>query len=438
MLYTYTKVSPFGELAMYINKTIKISLLIIYLLAFPISIFASQEAVMSHKALIDKFVKSYKQSYDSLELKDNIYSLKCLDCKTLLNLVQDNNIHYQARYYLIELFKEYRCPDLKQVLNLMESVDNWFLKNKIAETLGDIGESEHDQANLKQSIGKYKTERQSLWTKAQTYPETKGWIEEIEKFPMWSYGQKKMISGRRISGPESVSSLYSDIVNNYLVLFNLYDSLWRLEAKIEKRNFDRADDINKGKYIDENLSNRNRYVKYFILEYLMGKKEFKKIKEMWNPDDIFFSIMYLNVVSEYKATELIVFLFDSLGKLFEQYGLCGKIPLEFLNPDASHFFNGWQVAVLALNLEQHIDNIGDIRLIIIEYLEAYPNYQGKTLLLSLLNRQLLEVRVQSAVRDAVDQRALTLIKKLQSNKLENLPVSQKAQEMLKNLYTDPQ
>lgn len=421
-----------------INNYSIITILIFCFLTTIFQISTLEGSPIDYKIRIDKFVKNYQKIRNGFELKKNILSLKGIDCQTLLKLVQDKDIHYMARYELIELFKEdtAKCPNLKCIVDLMDLINNAFLKSKIAKILGDIGEDEGDLSSLRKMLDRYEKEREALWNEAQAFPETNEWLKNMKRFSMWSYGQKRMAACNVFFGAETPGELPSELVNNYLILFNLFDSLWQIEGRISKNRFNGLglNENEKKKYINENFSRSNRYIRYFILEHLMMKKEgFKIVREMWNPDDIFFSLMYIDVIGEHKVKELVTFLLDEFGALFEKYDLHDEIPSEFLNPDACNFIEGWQIAVLSPNFTKTISDIGDIRAILVDYFDKHPRYQGKTLLLSIIDNQVLNKRIELAKRDSIDEMVLRFLKRVRSDKAENPLVREKAQEIYNTL-----
>ena len=76
-----------------------------------------------------------------------------------------------------------------------------------------------------------------------------------------------------------------------------------------------------------------------------------------------------------------------------------------------------------------MSDIGDIRATIIDYLKKNPEYQGKTLLFSILENQILDKRIESARKDPIDEIALKFFKKVKSDKDENPLVREKAQKI---------
>lgn len=252
---------------------------------------------------------------------------------------------------------------------------------------------------------------------------------------MWNYGQKWITSSDEIvhmAGDEAM--LLRKLKENYLILFNLRDSLWRLQARNVKRLFENLEDHEKYAYICRNMNNVNRHIRCFILEYMLEQKsKAVAIEKMWNPDDVLFSMKYIELIGKTRSKNHVTFLFGEFGKLFRKYELKENIPREFLSPGASQLIHGWRVAVLTLSLENVIHNIGDIRLLIVEYLETHPNYRGKILLLGMLCQQTLAARARSLQEDSIDQRVIRFLEDTSTSSSERNTVRNEAMRILRGL-----
>jgi hypothetical protein len=398
-----------------------------------VTTMANPNSANAQERMLHDCINGYDRDRNCEKLKECLLAIEGLDQSTLLRAVANGSYDPLVRVYILDLLG---CVQLsldtgERIVEVFRQIKAKLLKSEIARVLGTFCNAE-ELEDLKLFVQDYEAQRKQLWILAEKYPVSRKWVDQMRVYPMWSLEQYKYTSLPHTQmADDEDSKILRDLINNFIILFNLHESMWRVEAKKEEAVFAELGHRQKAKCFSANQQNPNRFIRLFLLRYSLCHDGRYPVETLWDPSDVIFAKAYLETLTDNRACRHLELMADKMGDLYCTFGLREDLPDIVKHSGAAEIPFGWQASELVPYFKAFFEQCGDIRGWLTRYIGTHTEHPAKTMLLDVLYSRVLYERVYSAGRDSTERQVLKLIGELSRRKTEHPSVRRKAKEILK-------